>query len=80
MRRGKPTPWDSGSEAGPERRLQAVAFAWPRLTLTEHFAIVYPLVLVLGALSWHLVEAPALAVKRMLRRPALGALVTQPRG
>ena len=59
---------------------QAVAFAWPRLTLTEHFAIVYPLVLVLGALSWHLVEAPALAVKRMLRRPALGALVTQPRG
>ncbi len=61
---------------------QLVALYAPALGLPAHFAIAYATTLALGALSWHLVEAPALSLKHVLlprfAAPRLNA--AQPRG
>ena len=48
---------------------QTVALLRPDLSPLMHFAVVAPVVLVLAALSWHLVEKPSLALKRWWHRP-----------
>jgi peptidoglycan/LPS O-acetylase OafA/YrhL len=48
---------------------QSVALLWPDLTPLVHFVMVAPVVLVLSALSWHLIEKPSLALKRLWHRP-----------
>lgn len=61
---------------------QLVALFGPGLVLPAHLAIAYTITLALGALSWHLVEAPALSLKHALvprfAPPRLNA--AQPRG
>lgn len=60
---------------------QLVTLYGPRLPLPLHFALAYTITVVLAALSWHLVEAPALRLKSLLRRTAVPVLgVPQPRG
>ena len=60
---------------------QLVTLYGPRLPLPLHFVLAYAITVVLAALSWHLVEAPALRLKSLLRRTAAPVLgVPQPRG
>jgi peptidoglycan/LPS O-acetylase OafA/YrhL len=60
---------------------QLVALRFPELPLAAHFALAYPAVLLLGAASWHVVEAPALRLKAVLRGRAVAPLAAaQPRG
>jgi peptidoglycan/LPS O-acetylase OafA/YrhL len=50
---------------------QYVAASTPQLGLGAHLGIVYPITVLLGAISWHVVEAPALALKRFLPTQAV---------
>jgi peptidoglycan/LPS O-acetylase OafA/YrhL len=61
---------------------QIMTLYGPRLPLPLHFALAYAITVLLAALSWRLVEAPALRLKALLRTaPPVSALqVPQPRG
>jgi peptidoglycan/LPS O-acetylase OafA/YrhL len=43
---------------------QSVVHLWPTLTIYQNVAISLPIALMLGVLSWHAIEKPALALKR----------------
>jgi peptidoglycan/LPS O-acetylase OafA/YrhL len=43
---------------------QSVVHLWPTMTVYQNIAISLPIALILGVLSWHVIEKPALALKR----------------